>query len=111
MEKKQGLLQQKYDFAHVLKLTLVATISCFLTGYNIGVVNSSLDNVAETLNWGDLKSTYISLCNALFAVGGTIGSMVSGKLANKYGRRKGMIICDYVSILSCICVFFYLGND
>ena len=104
MDKGDNLVAKPYNSGYIFRITLVATISCFLTGYNIGVVNSSLDNVAKTLDWGSLKSTLISLSNAVFALGGAVGSAISGKISNKLGRRKGIMITDLVSILSCTCV-------
>ena len=41
--------ENKYNKGFVVKLCLLATMNCFLCGYNIGVLNASIYNVAYTL--------------------------------------------------------------
>ena len=91
--------ENKYNKGFVVKLCLLATMNCFLCGYNIGVLNASIYNVAYTLGWSE--STLASVCNAIFAFGATVGSVIAGKIANKYGRIKGMMLVDVISILGC----------
>ena len=92
-------INREYNKCVGVKLCLLATINCFLCGYNIGVLNSSILNLAHTLGWSE--SNLASVCNALLAFGAIIGSAIAGKVANKYGRIKGMMLVDIISILSC----------
>jgi MFS family permease len=85
----------------LVKIVTTVTLSCFVTGYNIGVSNLSLANVAYDTSTLD-ETTFSAIHGALFPIGGTIGSLIAGKLANSYGRRNGMRIL-------CLMIFFSCG--
>lgn len=97
---------KNYNTSVVVRLVINATLSCFLTGYNIGVTNSSLENVSEAVGWSGGYNTFSAICNGVFPGGAVIGSILSGKIANKYGRRKGMIYTALLCIISSGIVFF-----
>lgn len=97
----EKLLKKKYPMATLLKIVTTATLSCFVTGYNIGVTNSSLLNVEIYLDSSLSLTVFSSIHGAIFALGGTIGSLISGKMANYYGRRKGMMILCFLTFGTC----------
>jgi MFS family permease len=101
MSEKGTLLKKKYPMPTLLKIVATATLSCFVSGYNIGVTNSSLDNVEKFLGSNISSTVFSAIQGAIFALGGTIGSLSSGKLANYYGRRKGMMILCFLTFLTC----------
>ena len=99
-------MENEYNKGVLIKLVFTATISCFLTGFNIGVFKSSQINISETLKWGGDKDFYASASNFAFAMGGAVGSALAGKLANKKGRRSGMMITALINIVACGTVIF-----
>jgi MFS transporter, SP family, sugar:H+ symporter len=82
-------------FALILSVTLIS----FITGYNVGVGNSSLENVENMIDWSESLQLFLSVANSIFASGATIGSVFAGKIANKYGRRNAMIFMDLLCII------------
>mmetsp|Transcript_28447 Transcript_28447/g.40772 ORF Transcript_28447/g.40772 Transcript_28447/m.40772 type:complete len:432 (-) Transcript_28447:1281-2576(-) len=66
---------------------IVASISQFIVGYNIGVMNAP----AAVIFPGH-SLTMWSLAVAAFAVGGPFGASVAGKLADTRGRRGALLI-------------------
>ena len=101
MSDKGSLVKKKYPFSTLFKIVATATLSCFVCGYNIGVTNSSLDNVEKFLGSSISSTAFSAIQGAIFALGGTVGSLSSGKLANHYGRRKGMMILCFLTFLTC----------
>ena len=99
------LLNKNYPTTVLLKIVATATLSCFVSGYNIGVTNSSLPNVYDYLDSSLSLTVFSSIDGAIFALGGTIGSLTSGKIANRYGRRKGTMILCFLTFLTCGIVF------
>ncbi|CAG9330102.1 unnamed protein product [Blepharisma stoltei] len=102
----EDLLPKSFNSKIVWKLTLNATIGSFLFGYNIGVFNSNQENIAATLGWGDNKDLYISTMAATLPLGGLVGSLYAGSLANKVGCRKALMITDFINI--CGSLFFLI---
>jgi MFS family permease len=100
MEKNKSEANSSYSMSSLSALILSVALSSFLTGYNIGVGNSSLGNVKNTIDWNESLQIFLSVANSIFASGATIGSVFAGKIANKYGRRNAMILVDFLCIIS-----------
>jgi SP family xylose:H+ symportor-like MFS transporter len=90
-----------YRLGLLNKLTITATLASFICGYQIGVINTCLENVAETLGWGDRKLTMISVNSAIMPIGAIFGAFAAGKLANSLGRRKALLVTNIISIIGC----------
>ncbi|OVA20321.1 Sugar/inositol transporter [Macleaya cordata] len=66
---------------------LVATISSFLFGYHIGVVNEPLESISLDLGFGGntlAEGLVVSICLG----GAFVGSLLSGWIADGVGRRR-----------------------
>ena len=71
----------------VLPAVLVATLGAFSFGYHLGIVNPALEHLAKDLGIASnvqLKGLVVSMV----LVGATAGSLVAGKLADGFGRKK-----------------------
>ncbi|KAJ7969587.1 Major facilitator superfamily protein [Quillaja saponaria] len=108
-EEKSGLLQNNMDmetsnpswklsFPHVL----VATISSFLFGYHLGVVNEPLESISVDLGFSGntlAEGLVVSTCLG----GALIGSLLSGWIADGVGRRRAFQLCAFPMIVgACI---------
>ncbi|KAK9142641.1 hypothetical protein Syun_012041 [Stephania yunnanensis] len=84
----------KLSFPHIL----VATISSFVYGYHLGVVNETLESISLDLYFsGDTmaEGLVVSICMG----GGFIGSLFSGWIADGIGRRRAFQLCAFAMIL------------
>ncbi|XP_052200075.1 probable plastidic glucose transporter 2 isoform X3 [Diospyros lotus] len=78
----------KPSFPHVI----VATIVSFLFGYHLGVVNEPLESISNDLGFTGntlAEGLVVSTCLA----GAFIGSLLSGWVADEFGRRKAFQLC------------------
>ncbi|KAK3210693.1 hypothetical protein Dsin_015399 [Dipteronia sinensis] len=84
----------KLSFPHVL----VATISSFLFGYHLGVVNEPLESISLDLGFNGntiAEGLVVSTCLG----GALIGSLFSGWIADEIGRRKSFQLCALPMII------------
>ncbi|XVE70439.1 hypothetical protein DITRI_Ditri10aG0072800 [Diplodiscus trichospermus] len=82
------------SFPHVV----VATISSFLFGYHLGVVNEPLQSISLDLAFSGntlAEGLVVSTCLG----GALIGSLFSGWIANSFGRRKAFQLCALPMII------------
>ncbi|HZR36883.1 MAG TPA: D-xylose transporter XylE [Nevskia sp.] len=90
-----------------LRLTLVAALGGLLFGYDTAVISGavgSIDNVfidplrlSET--WRNTLSG-LTVSSALF--GCVLGSAIAGGIADRYGRKRGLIVAAVLFLLSAI---------
>lgn len=71
---------------------LVATISSFLFGYHLGVVNDTLESISIDLGFkGNTMAEGLVVSTCLG--GAFIGSLFSGSIADYFGRRRSFQLC------------------
>eukprot|EP00613_Pedinella_sp_CCMP2098_P071142 CAMPEP_0171908862 /NCGR_PEP_ID=MMETSP0993-20121228/8257_1 /TAXON_ID=483369 /ORGANISM="non described non described, Strain CCMP2098" /LENGTH=473 /DNA_ID=CAMNT_0012541625 /DNA_START=62 /DNA_END=1480 /DNA_ORIENTATION=- len=68
----------------------LSLVTQFLCGYNTAVLNS----VSQVVFPGHSTTAWAVAVGA-FAIGGPVGSMVAGRLADRLGRRAAMLLCTY----------------
>ncbi|XP_021276087.1 probable plastidic glucose transporter 2 isoform X2 [Herrania umbratica] len=84
----------RLSFPHVL----VATISSFLFGYHLGVVNEPLESISLDLGFSGntlAEGLVVSTCLG----GALIGSLFSGWIADGVGRRRAFQLCALPMII------------
>ncbi|KDP37254.1 hypothetical protein JCGZ_06310 [Jatropha curcas] len=77
---------------------LVATISSFLFGYHLGVVNETLETISSDLGFsGNMMAEGLVVSTCLG--GAFIGSIFSGWIADGVGRRRAFQLCALPMII------------
>ncbi|XP_050379261.1 probable plastidic glucose transporter 2 [Argentina anserina] len=87
----------KLSLPHVL----VATISSFLFGYHLGVVNEPLESISADLGFKGnalAEGLVVSTCLG----GAFIGSLFSGWIADGVGRRRAFQLCAFPMIIGAV---------
>ncbi|XP_057773106.1 probable plastidic glucose transporter 2 isoform X2 [Salvia miltiorrhiza] len=77
---------------------LVATISSFLFGYHLGVVNDTLESISVELGFSGstlAEGLVVSTCLA----GALLGSLFSGWISDGLGRRRAFQLCALPMII------------
>ncbi|XP_024080529.1 glucose transporter type 1 isoform X3 [Cimex lectularius] len=106
--RKLRLLEQGLTF--FLSYTIMASmLGMFQFGYNTGVINAPENNIEKFMrdvyrdrNKKDLQEDsaklMYSFAVSIFAIGGMIGGFSGGAVANKFGRKGGLLINNFVGI-------------
>ncbi|XVF24964.1 hypothetical protein REPUB_Repub13aG0172700 [Reevesia pubescens] len=77
---------------------LVATLSSFLYGYHLGVVNETLESISHDLGFhGNTMAEGLVVSTCLG--GAFIGSLFSGLIADGVGRRRAFQLCALPMII------------
>ncbi|KAK7389558.1 hypothetical protein VNO78_24703 [Psophocarpus tetragonolobus] len=81
-----------------LRHVLVASLSSFLYGYHIGVVNETLESISIDLSFSGntmAEGLVVSICLG----GAFVGSLFSGWIADGVGRRRSFQLCALPMII------------
>lgn len=98
---RPGPQQRRMDLVAV-----VATFGGLLFGYDTGVLNGALEPMKHEL---DLNSTTEGLVVSTLLIGAAAGSLIGGRLADRIGRRKTMIILSIIFFVGTFGAVF--AND
>ncbi|XP_061350579.1 probable plastidic glucose transporter 2 isoform X2 [Gastrolobium bilobum] len=94
LDKETSNPSWKLSLPHVL----VATISSFLFGYHLGVVNEPLESISVDLGFSGntlAEGLVVSICLG----GALIGCLLSGWIADGVGRRRAFQLCALPMII------------
>ena len=91
----------------------------FQFGYNSSSFNAPQNKIEAFLNISfqeryntqltdDSISTYFSIAVSMFLVGGMVGALSGGYVAEKFGRKKGLLYTQIFSLSGAVCmgIFF-----
>nr|CAB3453311.1 unnamed protein product [Digitaria exilis] len=107
-----------FGWLRVFPHVLTASMSNFLFGYHIGVMNGPIEDIAREL--GFQGNPFLQgLVVSIFIVGAFFGSLSSSALVDKFGCKKtlqidsipliiGALLRYLVSLLLCFCVPKYM---
>ncbi|KAF5396192.1 hypothetical protein PHET_10480, partial [Paragonimus heterotremus] len=95
-----------------LMLFAITLASSFQFGYHTGVINEPLNLISDFISnvsysrYGSHDDSFVttitSLCVTAFMIGGMVGALASGILANKLGRRMSIICLSVPCLTGCV---------
>ncbi|KAF9590098.1 hypothetical protein IFM89_030846 [Coptis chinensis] len=80
---------------------LIASMTNFLFGYHIGVMNGPIVSIARELGF-EGNSLLEGLVVSIFIIGAFIGSITSGSVVDRFGYRRTLQICTIPLIVGAI---------
>ena len=99
------VVEEKYHTGRVLRMAIVAALGGFLFGFDSAVVNGTVDALKSKFDIGDA----IGFVVAIALLGSAVGAWFAGSLANKYGRRRVMVIAAVLFLIAAVGQAFPLG--
>lgn len=85
----------------VWELAIHISISCYTYAFGISILNSCTENISATLGW-DNSYIYTSIFTTLFPAGAVVGAIFGTPLSRKCGRKRVLIIFNFINILGCL---------
>jgi len=104
---------------HGLNTNLIAAVFAAVMGsvqfgYQTGVVNNVQSVLQTFITNSSIKmfpdealadeKFWFSLITSIFAIGGMIGSFFAGYFADRYGRKRSMLLNNTIVLAACLCV-------
>lgn len=92
----------QYSTERLKWVILHISIGGYLFTYNISILNSSIENIASSLDWNKYKTLFFILSNFFMPLGALIGGLNTGWLSHQYGRRYTILTADILMLVSTI---------
>ena len=84
---------------NVLTVALIIALGGFLFGYDIAMMSGTTTQLEELYN---LNSFWLGFTIAVAIVGTIIGTLIIGKPAEKFGRRKSLVFLSAIFFIASL---------
>lgn len=92
-------LKRKHNLGYIIRICAVASLGGLLFGYDTSVISGAIDALKVYFNLSPAETGW-AVSNVV--VGCVFGSLISGEMARKMGRKKTLIIAALLFTLSAI---------
>lgn len=117
MAEEQEVLRSRERNRLTRSLVIGTTVACLGSlqyGYHIAELNApqqimtcphTNESLTKYVDCIDLSEEQFGLVTAIFSIGGLFGSIVAGRLADKYGRQKIGVLACVMNLLFSLIMF------
>ena len=84
--------ETQYNVCFMVQLVTIAALGGFLFGYDTGVIAGA--QLYFQNDWPDITDSQIALIVSIALIGAAIGSLFSGSISDKIGRKRVILVAD-----------------
>lgn len=95
----RGNQPKKHNLGYIIRICAVASLGGLLFGYDTSVISGAIDSLKLYFN---LSSAQTGWAVSNVVIGCVLGSIASGEIARRIGRKKTLIIAALLFTLSAI---------
>jgi sugar porter (SP) family MFS transporter len=99
---------RQYNSGYILILSFISALGGYLFGFDFAVISGALPFLKIKFN---LNEYWEGFATGSLALGAIIGCVIAGKIANKKGRRPGLLIAASVFCISSLFMAFAPNRD
>jgi sugar porter (SP) family MFS transporter len=99
---------RQYNSIYILALSFISALGGYLFGFDFAVISGALPFLKDKFN---LNEYWEGFATGSLALGAIIGCVLAGKIADKKGRRPGLLIAASVFCISSLFMAFAPNRD
>jgi SP family arabinose:H+ symporter-like MFS transporter len=96
----------KYNLLYVYFICLVAALGGLMFGFDLGIITGIVPYIEHQFN---LSGFGLGLVVAIFELGAMTGALATGRIADKFGRKKTLISAALLFAITAVGVSFANG--
>ena len=100
--------RQHYNSIYILALSFISALGGYLFGFDFAVISGALPFLKEKFN---LNEYWEGFATGSLALGAMIGCVAAGKIADKKGRKPGLLIAASIFGISSLFMAFAPNRD
>ena len=101
-------MKQSYNSAYILGISFISALGGYLFGFDFAVISGALPFLQKQFG---LDAYWEGFATGSLAIGAIIGCLVAGKVADKYGRRPGLLVASMIFGISSLAMALAPNRD
>src|SRR5690349_10626756 len=101
-------ISHKYNNTYMLGISFISALGGYLFGFDFAVISGALPFLQKQFG---LNEYWEGFATGSLALGAIIGCLVAGAVADRYGRKPGLIAAAAIFMLSSLAMAFSPGRD
>lgn len=97
-----------YNNGYIIGISFISALGGYLFGFDFAVISGALPFLKTQFNLDPVGEGFAAGCLAL---GAMLGCLFSGMIADKYGRKPGLLLSAIVFMLSSLAMAFSPSKD
>ena len=94
---------QTYNNRYILGISLISALGGYLFGFDFAVISGALPFLRQAFG---LNAVWEGFLTGSLALGCIVGCLLAGKIADRYGRRPGLLTAAFIFTVSSLCIAF-----
>src|ERR1700712_952408 len=95
-----------YNNGYIIGISFISALGGYLFGFDFAVISGALPFLRTTFHLGALGEGFLT---GSLALGCIVGCLLAGNIADKYGRRPGLLLSAAIFAVSSLGMAFSEG--
>ncbi len=103
-----GTAKHRYNTSYILGISFISALGGYLFGFDFAVISGALPFLQKQFL---LDAYWEGFATGSLALGAIAGCIVAGSVAEKYGRKPGLLLAAAIFTVSSLAMAFAPGRD
>ena len=99
---------KNYNSAYIIRISFISALGGYLFGFDFAVISGALPFLQQQFG---LDAYWEGFATGSLALGAIIGCLIAGNIADKFGRKKGLLVAAALFFISSLCMAFSVNKD
>lgn len=92
-------MTQKFNYTYITGISFISALGGYLFGFDFAVISGALPFLRTTF---ELTAWWEGFLTGSLALGCMVGCLAAGKLADRYGRKPGLMLAALIFMISSL---------
>lgn len=99
---------KNYNSTYIIGISFISALGGYLFGFDFAVIAGALPFLQQQFG---LDAYWEGFATGSLALGAIIGCLIAGNIADKLGRKKGLLVAAALFFISSLCMAFSVDKD